>query len=262
MRNSAPAYWEERLRANWGLQGVGHIGYGVRYNRWLYKVRHQIGRRELSRLPLNWNQAEVLDVGSGTGFWVQIWREVGAELITASDLTDVAVRELRQQYPELSVLKLDISGDIQRVHKSFDVISSFDVLFHITDDDAYLEAMSNVSRLLKPGGYFVFSDNFLHGEEIRSEHQVSRSLDATVKLLSQLGFRVLRRVPMFILMNKPVDTRSAWIGRIWRSFMVPVRTMPLLGSLYGSILYPLELLLTRMLKESPTTELMICQKEQ
>jgi len=25
-------YWEERLKQNWGLHGVGHVGYGKHYN--------------------------------------------------------------------------------------------------------------------------------------------------------------------------------------------------------------------------------------
>ena len=65
---------------------------------------------------------------------------------------------------------------------------------------------------------------------------------------------------MFVLMNTPVDTRSNWPSLLWRLLMSPVRAFNVLGFLYGVILFPLEILLTRVSKESPSTEMMICQK--
>lgn len=255
-------YWESRLRQNWGLHGVGHISYGVPYNRWLYKVRRNIFEREMARLGVDWKHSDVLDVGSGTGFWIDAWKDLGVHSITGSDVTQVAVDHLQAAYPDSRFTRLDISGVLESQHTGgpYNVISAFDVLFHITNDARFADAIANISRLLTPSGYFIFSDNFLHGHGVRGDHQVSRSLQEISDIVTKAGFQIIRRVPMFILMNAPVDISAPWPFKFWRLAMLPVRAVPLLGSIYGALLYPLELQLTRFLRESPTTEMMICRK--
>jgi len=255
-------YWETRLQQNWGLHGVGHLSYGMHYNRWLYKVRRHIFNREMKRLHCKWMGCDILDVGSGTGFWIDIWKALGVRSITGSDVTQVAVDRLRQMHPSSQFARLDISDSLEKQNfdGTFDVISAFDVLFHITSNTRFADSIANISRLLVPGGYFIFSDNFLHRPEVRSDHQVSRTLPEICGVLSGAGFRIVRRAPMFILMNTPVDSSSPWVVRFWRLMMLPVRMIRPLGFLYGAVLYPIELCLTRLVQESPTTELMICQK--
>jgi 2-polyprenyl-3-methyl-5-hydroxy-6-metoxy-1,4-benzoquinol methylase len=255
-------YWESRLRQNWGLHGVGHISYGVPYNRWLYKVRRNIFKREMARLGVDWKHSDVLDVGSGTGFWIDAWKGLGVHSITGSDVTQVAVDHLQVAYPDSRFTRLDISGGLesQRPGGPYNVVSAFDVLFHITNDARFADAIANISRLLTPSGYFIFSDNFLHGHGVRGDHQVSRSLQEISDIVAKAGFQIIRRVPMFILMNAPVDISAPWPLKFWRLAMLPVRAVPLLGSIYGALLYPVELQLTRFLRESPTTEMMICRK--
>ena len=260
---SDAGYWEIRLQKNWGLHGVGHISYGARYNRWLYKVRRNIFNREMRRLRTDWSQSEVLDVGSGTGFWIDVWQGLGVHSVTGSDVTQIAVDNLQRSHPRSRFIKMDISGplDSHNLRGPYGVVSAFDVLFHITDDAKFAAAITNIHRLVSDGGYFIFTDNFVHGRQVRGDHQVSRPLSEISAAVSQAGFRILRRVPVFVLMNAPVDTSSVWPFKLWRLAMLPVRTVPVLGSLYGSLLYPLELQLTRFLRESPTTEMMICQKD-
>ena len=255
-------YWESRLRQNWGLHGVGHISYGVPYNRWLYKVRRNIFKREMARLGVEWKHSDVLDVGSGTGFWIDAWKGLGVHSITGSDVTQVAVDHLQVAYPDSRFTRLDISGALESHHPGgpYNVVSAFDVLFHITSDARFADAIANISRLLTPSGYFIFSDNFLHGHGVRGDHQVSRSLQEISEVVTKAGFQIIRRVPMFVVMNAPVDISAPWPLKFWRLAMLPVRAVPLLGSIYGALLYPVELQLTRFLRESPTTEMMICRK--
>jgi predicted TPR repeat methyltransferase len=216
----------------------------------------------MDRLQVDWKHSDVLDVGSGTGFWIDAWKALGVHSITGSDVTQVAVDHLQLAHPDSRFTKLDISGSLEAQHPGgpYDIISAFDVLFHITSDARFADAIGNISRLLSPRGYFIFSDNFLHGHGIRGDHQVSRSLQEISEVVTDAGFQIIRRVPMFILMNAPVDTSAPWPFKFWRLAMLPVRAVPLLGSIYGALLYPLELQLTRFLRESPTTEMMICRK--
>jgi SAM-dependent methyltransferase len=207
-------------------------------------------------------EANVLDIGSGTGFWLEQWKSLGVRSLRGTDITAVAAERLKRTFADVEVTQLDIAENLEGLawSENFDIISAFDVLFHITDDNRFQRAIENISSLLKPEGYFFFSDNFVHGAARRSDHQVSRSLAEIERIVRKSGFRIIRRAPMFVLMNAPIDTTSRWPMLAWRAFMAPVHFVPLLGSVYGVALYPLELALTRWMSESPTTEMMICQK--
>ncbi|MGD0402201.1 MAG: methyltransferase domain-containing protein [Candidatus Acidiferrales bacterium] len=257
------SYWEERLASNWGLQGVGYLGHGVRYNNWLYAVRRGILRRHLLGLSIELSRASVLDIGSGTGFWLEQWKNLGVRSLQGSDIAAVAVERLKEKFPEIEIAQIDIAETLEGYNWTgrFDVISAFDVLFHITEDGRFHRAIENIATLLKRGGHFFFSDNFVHGTAKRTDHQVSRSLNEIEAVVRKSGLRIVRRAPMFVLMNAPIDSSLRWLMPVWRAFLAPVHLVPFLGSVYGAVLYPVELMLTRLMSESPTTEIMICQKD-
>lgn len=261
----AKDYWENRLKHNWDITGVGYINLGVYYNQWLYRVRRRVFNEHIKGLNLNFEQLRVLDIGSGMGFYLDIWKSHRVKSVTGSDIASVAVEHLRKSYPELSIMKLDISESPEAQNfceNNFNIVTAFDVLFHIVDDKKFRKAIFNISELLISGGYFIFSDNFPHGKTIKSMHQISRSIEEIGSLLEKAGFRIVKRVPMFVLMNAPLDTRSNWPFLLWRLLKSPLRIFNFLGFFYGAMLFPFEVLLTRLLKESPSTEMMICQKVQ
>lgn len=254
-------YWEARLRDHWGLEGVGYAALGKNYNRWLYRVRRKTFLRLAGSLGVNWREAGVLDVGSGTGFYLRLWNELGAREVSGSDLTGFAVSRLRQDFPGRQIHQFDAGGDLSIPGAGhYDAVSAFDVLFHITDDNRFERAIQNIYALLADGGWFLFSDNFLHSATQRSVHQVHRNLDEVTGALRRAGFQIITRRPMFVLMNQPVDTRSAGMRFLWRLATEPVRRSEWAGFLAGALTYPAELGLTRLLKESPTTEVMVCRR--
>ena len=256
-------YWEAHLAKNWNLEGVGYAGYGMPFNKWLYKVRKFVFNRHMRSLNLRIGELKVLDVGSGTGFYLKLWEALGAKSITGSDISSVAVGNLKKKFPEISILELDISkrSSISGFgKKKYNVVTAFDVLFHIVDDHAFGEAIKNISKLLASGGYFIFSDNFLHRKRIINVHQICRTFEEFKRHLNASDFSIVKRAPMFVLMNMPIDTIGELPSIIWRVVMLPVRWLKIFGHLYGVVLYPLEIFLVRGFKESPTTEIMICRK--
>ncbi len=240
---------------------------GKRFNRWMYRVRGEVFDRVIAELARSEGPAarfgKVLDVGAGTGFYVDRWLRLGTA-VTGVDLTDVAVGKLRQTFPSARFLQADIgqplapplAGEVG----TYDVITAFDVLFHIVDDDQYAGALANISRLLKPGGWFLWSDNYVHQPTVRVEHQVSRSLTDVSAALRAAGFEIQRRVPMFVLMNYPADTRSRLAQWAWTAMVAPAMASDWLGGVLGAALFPIERRLVRSVAESPSTELMICRR--
>lgn len=254
-------YWEGRLKENFGLHGTGFQGLGRRYNEYMYKVRRRVFVQRIRKLNIDYANVNVLDIGSGTGFYVRLWKDLGVIKITGTDITMVAVENLRSMYPSNEFLQLDIGDEVgyKTLQNKFDIISAFDVLFHIVDDSRYNNAIKNIFSLLKPGGLFIFSDNFLHQDSLRSARQVSRSLSVIQKALRENNFEVILRRPMFVLMNAPVDTNRSVLRLMWRTITSLVRHSDRMAYLVGNVLYPLELLLVSVITESPSTEMMICK---
>lgn len=256
-------YWEGRLTESWGLHGVGYLGLGKNLNNWLYRVRKRIFFRYIKPLLQTQEHTDVLDIGSGTGFYVRLWGQLGVDSVTATDITEVAIEKLGKEFPGVKCHLLNIGEPLTEELKDqqFHLVSAFDILFHIVDDKKYYIAIENIYQLLQPGGFFVFSDNFIHGDSIVGQNQVSRSIDEIEKIVKQTGFKIMLRKPVFVLMNAPVDTKNSFLKSLWNFTMAPLRRFPFLGTIVGLILYPIELMLLSFIKEGPSTEIMICKKE-
>jgi SAM-dependent methyltransferase len=261
-------YWESRLRQSYSLQGVGYQRLGTQYNKWMYRLRARVFQRVARGLGVDWSSARVLDVGSGTGFYVDQWHQLGVPKVTGVDITEVAVEQLRRKFPGDVFEQLDVGkplpahGSRLTAHAGLDAVSAMDVLFHIVDDTEYAQAFRNIAALLEPGGWLIWSDNFLrHGTE-RVTHQVSRSLAESEAAVRQAGLEIVRRVPMFVVMNHPTDSRSRLARLAWTAMVAPAALAEPLGWLVGATLYPLDLALTSVMRESPTTEIMVCRRSE
>jgi SAM-dependent methyltransferase len=169
---------------------------------------------------------------------------------------------LRKNFVLNKFYQLDIGEQLpESLPRGLDVISAFDVLFHIVDDGKFHRALQNISSLLRDGGTFCFSDSFLHHQTERSPHHVSRSLAEVEQALAQAGLCVVTRCPVFVLMNEPIDSCSRVWRFMWRALMYPVRKSEAVGYILGACLFCIDSLLVRFLRESPTTEMMICVRD-
>ena len=257
------AYWEDRLQAGPSLETVGWLGLGRGFNTWMYRVRAYLFvarvRRMLRRLGLDPARMRVLDVGSGSGFYVDLWRRIGVRDISGCDLTQASVSLLQRRYPHASFKQADIGDAIVPFEENaFDAVSCMDVLFHIVEDERYDRAMRNCGRLLRAGGLFIFTDNCLHAQERRGVHQVSRTLAQVETAAAAASLTVLERKPVFVLMNTPVDSTNRAHVAFWNALQRVARR-PAAGVLLGMLLFLLEMLLASSLREGPSTEMLICR---
>lgn len=172
----------------------------------------------------------------------------------------VTLGRLRDRFPALRFERLDIAdpGDAL-AGADFDAVSCMDVLFHITDDDRYTAAVESIARLVRPGGYFVLSENFLHRPTQRGANQVNRTIGWITACLDRAGFDVLHRAPFLVLMNAQVDAGPVW-RKVWGGTLRAATLTEPTGWLAGAALYPLERRLVRARTESPTTEIMVCRR--
>jgi SAM-dependent methyltransferase len=256
------SYWEQRLDRHPGREGVGHAGLGEGLNGWMYRVRRRVFLRELAPLMPTLPTRAVLDVGSGTGFYLDRWRELGATSLAASDLTEVAVGRLRASHPKADVVRFELGAEppAELRDRRFGAISAMEVVFHLLDDEPYARAFASLRELLAPGGVLVFSENFLHGEELRAPHQRSRTLEQIERVVREAGFEILRRRPQFWLMNAPHDSSSRFHRLWWRGLAGIATRSDAAGACLGALLYVPEVLAVARMDEGPSSELMICRR--
>jgi SAM-dependent methyltransferase len=258
-------YWERRFESGPSLDTVGWLGLGLEFNRWMYRVRARIfrarTRRALRASGVAPQSARVLDVGSGSGFYLDLWQRMGIRSVSGCDLTQASVTKLQALFPGVEMSRADIGDESTPFEPgTFDAISCMDVLFHIVDDARYERAIQTCATLLRPRGVLVFTDNFLHRDTIRIAHQASRSLHEIEDAVASAGLTIVERRPVFVLMNTPVDSQNRVLRFCWRALNAVVRRNQALGFPAGLLLYAPELFLTSVLREGPSTEMMICRR--
>lgn len=262
-KNVAQKFWEDRLRDNLNESGTGCSGIGLQFNRWLYRLRAHRFRQILTGLTIDPDKTRVLDVGSGAGFYIRQWRLQGVRQLEGLDFSKSSVGYLQAAYPECTFHLADVTDpDLAVPSARYDIITAFDVLFHIVDDEDYRAALNNLCRMLKPGGVLIFSENFTHHEHARGgNYHYSRTLLQIGSMLEEAGLQLDCRRPMFILMNAPDDSTSRLLHACWRRVRFIAQRGEMFGWIMGAILYPVDRVLTVLLNESPTTEIAICRRQ-
>ena len=253
-------YWEERLSERYTLGATGWSGLGESFNRWSYAVRRVVFGRIVRDVLADRGSLRVLDVGSGTGFYLHAWRRLGVADVAGSDLTAAAVAGLGTRFPGVPVHQLDIGDEgAQPQGAPFDAISVMDVLYHIVDDDRYERALRNCARLLKPGGTLILSENFVASRQPGS-HQVNRTADVIEGILARADLVPVLRRPVFFLMNTPVGSASRLLRAWWQLVMKLAPRSEVIGWMLGAGLYPLEVALATVLRDGPSTKILVCRR--
>jgi SAM-dependent methyltransferase len=120
-----------------------------------------------------------LDYGSGSGLHVPLWEEVFpvAELSFA-DLSGKALEKLGAKHPAYAARTHLVVGDhVELPSESFDAVVSVEVMEHVEHLDRYL---GEISRLLKPGGVFIWTTPCANALSIEHVYNVlTGQIDAT-----------------------------------------------------------------------------------
>lgn len=261
----------------YSFQSVGDQESGSQYHKWVHRLRGRVFERVARGLPVDWPRSRVLDVRSASGFYVDQWHRLGVPKVVGADISELAVRHLTRRFPGDEFVRVDLGGKLPphvtrlsaggtadaegRVAvPGFDAISAMDVPFTTTDDTEFARAFRNIASLLRPGGWFLWSDSFPRHDASQVKDQESRPLRESEAALRAAGFDIVDRRPMFVLMNYPADTRSRLARWSWSAMMTLAAAAEPLGWMLGAVLYSVDRQLTRVMKESPSTEIMICRR--
>jgi ubiquinone/menaquinone biosynthesis C-methylase UbiE len=94
-------------------------------------LRHNQRRQEhLASLKLEIIGSTVLEVGAGIGDHTSFFIDRNCQVVT-SEAREENLRFLRQRYPGLKVLQLDLDNPPERFDETFDIIYCYGVLYHL-----------------------------------------------------------------------------------------------------------------------------------
>ncbi|HYF50142.1 MAG TPA: class I SAM-dependent methyltransferase [Planctomycetota bacterium] len=264
-------YWTQRLEREFTLAGVGHAGVGLAFNRWAYAVRRAVLLRTLKRHNINVQGANLLELGFGTGFYLDLWTEQKVAHVTGFDITEIAVNAARERYSkDWTFNKADIGAPLPLAERAgtYDIATAFDVLFHLVEDNNWNGALDNIARAVKPGGVALIFDKYQQQENAIS-HVRRRTLKMYEEALERRGFEIVTVQPIFFLMNSPTDLSgfSKFVFKTtWSLTKLPyklgkhVGLGEFFGYINGALLYWPERALSRIFSSGPSTKLLIARK--
>ena len=254
------AYWSERLAGSVDIEAVGWRGLGSAYNHWLYRQRARVFDQVARHHGFARRPPTVLELGPGSGFYVERWAGLGVRDLTGIDIALPAVAHLRERFPTYQFLSGDIGRPIALPPRAFDVVTAFDVLFHIADDAAWEQALATIARALRPRGVGLITDLFPETRSIVLPHQVSRTVGTYREALARHRLRLERRWPVFVLMHPWAEPRSGVARRLapvwWALVQRAAGHLRGAGAALGPALFAADAALTRIVRDGgPSTEL-------
>ncbi|MDJ0840995.1 MAG: class I SAM-dependent methyltransferase [Acidobacteriota bacterium] len=212
----AGQFWEKRLARLTNLEGVGCEGRSAAWNRILYRTKVRALNRVLKRFRLDPAGQAALDIGCGVGFWIDTLHHLKAGPITGVDIAASAVNHCRERFAGIDGLDFkhgDFGApdfDADAWSERFQLVTSFDVFYHITDRTRFETALANVAKVMKPGGWFLVSDTFGRETMAPQEHVVFRGLDVYRQCLTDVGLETAHVEPVTVFLNSPLDGRGLY----------------------------------------------------
>jgi SAM-dependent methyltransferase len=259
----AGRFWEGILSREYSLIGVGHGGYGPRYNSWLYRAKEDAWERALAATGIDVAGKDVLDSGAGTGYFTARYGARGAR-VTGADITPTAAANLARRFPSARIVQADLGDPLPFTVAAFDLVHCLDVLYHITDDTRHAQALDNLSAACRPGGFILLNDGLWRRPLAPARqpgdvpHVIFRPRPVYDAWIARAGLSVLATVPMYYLLNRPiVGDRFPWTSR-WLSWHLRHRLCE--SPIVAAALYAFDTRFARYLPDNPSLKILVLAK--
>ena len=123
---------------------------------------HPVNVEKLGRLVSPGSR--ILDYGCGYGRALGILHSSGYRNLIGLDPTPAMIAAARQNFPEIAFEVLDDYRNVGLPDASVDAVLLFAVLTSVATDEGQMAIMSEISRLIRPGGVLYISDMLLQSD--------------------------------------------------------------------------------------------------
>jgi SAM-dependent methyltransferase len=125
---------------------------------WWYRILHEKVLSALSQHFQTNKNIQILDAGCGTGGMLESLRKAGYNELSGFDISIDAVHFCRQRGFNITQQSIATDSLAESFHQKFDAIVCNDVFCYL-DDTSLAQAISHLSKLLKPGGILMTNNN-------------------------------------------------------------------------------------------------------
>ncbi|MBS5825425.1 MAG: glycosyltransferase, partial [Clostridium argentinense] len=199
-------YWNNRLNCKFDIEGVGYIGLGKTYNKYLYKIRIEILEYIVKNIFETLDGKNILELGPGIGMFTEYFNKYSLNRYDGIDIAEKSIMELRNKYPHFNFTQGDISDSNNYHNNKYDLIFAADVLLHLTDEKKYKNTINLLSNKLEEGGIIILYDPItLIGTKSKSSHVIIRDINEINRILSDANLKIEELIPSSFFMNFPFD---------------------------------------------------------
>ncbi len=184
---------------------------------WWFVARRKIIKWQLESLEIP-EKARILEVGCGTGGNIALLNRFGD--VTCVELDEAAAKMARGRNIS-PVLLGRLPNDMPNFSQQFDVVTLFDVIEHIDEDESSLK---NCIDLLKPGGRLVLTVpafNFLWSQHDDENHHrrryrrqdlvgLAECCGVSINFISYFNFWLFPMVAAVKLIRKIFPYKNSW----------------------------------------------------
>ena len=187
--------------------------------------------RHMRNNQISINQADIVDVGSGSGHWIDFYKSLEPETITAMDVSLLSFNHLKKKYAEDSSIEIHHGKALETLNGlsgKYNLINAIGIMFHIVDDFEWHKTIYEIGKKMKTGGVFVVGGHFgvLDGlnVQIDKDGKINKRLRSKRRWTHELktaGFRSITvyRNNAYLWIKDTLPENSVLIGNYSASFL-------------------------------------------
>jgi SAM-dependent methyltransferase len=263
----AGAYWRSRVVSGSDLAVVGHRSMGRAYNGQIYERRLEVLDALVGKYAMKpFEELRVLDIGCGSGFYTGYWLALGVKSYVGLDISEATIRHLSGQYPDYDFVRADVTDEQLEAFPDlaqFDVVTVFDVFYHIVDDKRFANAVRHIALLTGKSGVVLIMDQLYPDRYQLSKHVVYRERQGYLGLFGQFGFDLVENELLFHYLVPPLSGYRLFdyaVAGVFKVVGVVVRVSDRLADRLARRLRRLDQRLRKAGKEVSNSEMLVFRK--
>lgn len=191
-------YWKKRHSDIDNIRAVGGKGVNIKGNYYVYKFLEEQYKELLSKIDIS-EVKTFFDCGFGDGHFLRFYKETYPHIkLSGIDISQDAKERIDFVNPKDLFV-----GDLvdMNIKKTYDIVQSFDVLYHIVNDSDYYNALYNMTKIAKK--YLILHERFNSSAGLISlKHIRMRRSEYTNQILNSEDFYLYREIPSHFLAKR------------------------------------------------------------
>jgi len=186
-------------------------------------------------LKIRVDGGRVLDVGCGSGRWIRYFlEEFQPRRLMGVDVAQSSIDMLetwcaKRPDVNISFRQVDITDPALELAEQFDLTNVANVLFHIPEEDLFVQALKNLAGHIAPGGRIITTE-YMPRMTMRTNFMLVRSRYQFERAIKAVGLRITEIRAFSVFANDPLGLDGPDDGVRAHFNRVRARTSQLLNS--------------------------------